>query len=75
MVKALIIEQNFLNYKCRHCLTQLCTSLHDSEAQRYDFRLKQETDNLRIVNFNECAYDAQRCQSEVLETSSFANSV
>lgn len=40
VLQAVIVQQNLLNDKRRHCLRQFSPALHDSQAKRNDFCLE-----------------------------------
>ena len=73
--KAIVVEKNLLNNKGGNCLTQLRATFHDAKAERNYLRLKKEADYLGVVNFHECADDAERGEPEVLEAAAFADRV
>jgi hypothetical protein len=57
VVQTLLIKENFLDNESGHCLRELCTSLHDSQAQRDYFSLEKKADHFRIIHFDQGSYD------------------
>ena len=60
MRQAAVVEQDFLDDEGSHRLAKLGSAFHDAKAERDDFSLKKETDNLWIVDLHESSDDAQR---------------
>ena len=73
--EARIVKQNFLYDEYRNGFAELRAGLHDAQAKRDNFRSEQEVDNLRGIILNKCADDTKRCESEILERSTFGRRV
>jgi len=71
VVETFIIQQYFLDDERCDSLRQFGSSLHDSQAERDDFGLKQKTNYVGIINFHEGTDYAQGSQPQVLETTAF----
>lgn len=59
VVQTRVIKENFLDDECRYGLTELRTSLHDPETQRYYLCLKEEADDRRVIHLDQGTDDSK----------------
>ena len=64
-----------MNDKSCNCLRQLRSSFHDPQAKRNDLSLKQEIDDLWVIDLDEGTDHSKRGQPQILEASSFGDRV
>lgn len=63
-----VVQEDLLYDENGHCLAELGARLHDSQAQRNDFRGQQEGDYLRIIRLlDQSADDSEGSQAQVLK--------
>ena len=59
VVQAVIVKEDLLDNEDGHRFAQLRARLHDSKAQRYDFRGQEEVDHVRRIVLDEGSNDTK----------------
>lgn len=73
--KPVVIHQNLLDDKRGYSLAKISSSFHNPQTKGDYFRLKQEIDNVWVVNFNQSTHNSQRSKPQVFERSALAYGV
>lgn len=66
-----VIEQNLLKDECGDGFRQFAAALHDSQAQRNDFRSEQKRYNFLFVSLYQCSNHSKAGKTQVFKRSGF----
>mmetsp|Transcript_22030 Transcript_22030/g.46430 ORF Transcript_22030/g.46430 Transcript_22030/m.46430 type:complete len:271 (-) Transcript_22030:252-1064(-) len=72
IVQTRFLQKNLLDNKSGNGFGKFRSCFHDSQTKRNDFGAEEEANNLRVIHLDECTYDTQTCQSQILERPRFA---
>ena len=75
VVESLFVVEDLLDDERGHSLRESLSVLHDSQAERDDFRLHQERNGVLVALFDQSPDHAQRSHTQVLEDLALGRSV